>query len=168
VNHGIITLRSGTWEWSHEGEGLIILRHTKRPGDELRMQRPAGDYTDETVRTLARDPDFRTWTDDRGVQWTLSLGLLPPGAFGSYAPELPHSADRIKLTLVEVVSFGEYGTDEPDLLEPPDTHALIFSRSHEELRVEVPVPWDLGDATDEELLQLRQIAESRADPHAGE
>ncbi|MBA3968869.1 MAG: hypothetical protein H0X52_02075 [Gemmatimonadetes bacterium] len=132
VNHGTITLRSGIWTWSHKGDGLILLRNTEKAQDRLRMQRPEAEYTNEIVAELARDPDFRIWHDDQGVRWRL---------------------------MIELQSHPDAGSGNPDLPEPPDQLALVFSGETQELKTAVPVRWDLGDATDEELLELRHRAE---------
>lgn len=134
MNHGTITLRSGTWTWSYDGDGVILLRHAERSGNEMRIFFPNEGLSNEVVARLARDPDVRVWTDDDGVQWQVSTAFF---AAGRFAPELPDSPDQ------------------------PDSVTLEFDRDEEYRAVKVPITLDLGDLTHQELQDLLRQAESQ-------
>jgi hypothetical protein len=132
VKQGTITLRSGTWEWSHEGDSMLVFRHTERPGEEMRAFARGEDLTHELVVKLARDPDLRVWVDDQGVRWEVNTALF---------------------------SVGPAGADQPTLPMVPNHVWLEFGRSSDARAVEVPAALDLGDLTHEELQDLLRQAE---------
>jgi hypothetical protein len=84
-----------------------------------------GNLTHELVVKLARDPDLRVWTDDRGTRWEVNTALFSVG---------PVDADHST---------------------PPSDHVwLEFVHGSFACAVAVPASLDLGDFTDQELQDL--------------